>query len=109
MAGQSTKGQALAGRVALVTGAAKRIGRSIALRLAAEGADGGVNYATSRGEAEGGVREIEASGRRAIAVQANVSRRAEVQNLISSIDREIGRLDILVNNAGMFFEAKFEE
>jgi 3-oxoacyl-[acyl-carrier protein] reductase len=109
MAGNVVRAQALEGKVALVTGAAKRIGRSIALRLAAEGADVVVNYATSRGEAEAVVREIEAGGRRAIAVQANVARRPEVQNLITSIEREIGRLDILVNNAGMFFPAKFEE
>ncbi|MGA8221317.1 MAG: 3-oxoacyl-ACP reductase family protein [Candidatus Acidiferrales bacterium] len=109
MAGNDAKGQALEGQVALVTGAAKRIGRSIALRLGAMGADVVVNYATSKAEAEAVVREIEAGGRRAIAVQANVARRAEVQNLIASIEREIGRLDILVNNAGMFFPAKFEE
>ena len=102
-------GKALEGQVALVTGAAKRVGRSIALRLAAEGADVVVNYATSKTEAEGVVREIQGSGRRAIAVEANVSRRADVQKLFAAADKEFGRLDILVNNAGMFFAAKFEE
>jgi len=102
-------GKALEGQVALVTGAAKRVGRSIALRLAAEGADVVVNYATSKAEAEGVVREIQASGRRAIAAEANVSRRADVQKLVAAVDKEFGRLDILVNNAGMFFAAKFEE
>jgi NAD(P)-dependent dehydrogenase (short-subunit alcohol dehydrogenase family) len=102
-------GKALEGQVALVTGAAKRVGRSIALRLAAEGADVAVNYATSKTEAEGVVREIQGSGRRAIAVEANVSRRADVQKLFAAADKEFGRLDILVNNAGMFFAAKFEE
>ena len=102
-------GKALEGQVALVTGAAKRIGRSIALRLAAEGADVVVNYATSKAEAEGVVREIQGSRRRAIAVEANVSRRAEVQKLFAAAEKEFGRLDILVNNAGMFFAAKFEE
>jgi 3-oxoacyl-[acyl-carrier protein] reductase len=102
-------GKALEGQVALVTGGAKRIGRSIALRLAAEGADVVVNYATSKAEAEGVVREIQRSGRRAIAVEANVSRRAEVQKLFAAAEKEFGRLDILVNNAGMFFAAKFEE
>jgi len=102
-------GKALERQVALVTGAAKRVGRSIALRLAAEGADVVVNYATSKTEAEGVVREIQGSGRRAIAVEANVSRRADVQKLFAAADKEFGRLDILVNNAGMFFAAKFEE
>jgi NAD(P)-dependent dehydrogenase (short-subunit alcohol dehydrogenase family) len=68
-----------------------------------------VNYATSKAEAEGVVREIQASGRRAIAAEANVSRRADVQKLVAAVDKEFGRLDILVNNAGMFFAAKFEE
>jgi NAD(P)-dependent dehydrogenase (short-subunit alcohol dehydrogenase family) len=102
-------GKALEGQVGLVTGAAKRIGRSIALRLAAEGADVVVNYATSKIEADGVVREIQATGRRAIAVEADVSRRAEVRKLFAAVEKEFGRLDILVNNAGMFFEAKFEE
>lgn len=102
-------GKALEGQVALVTGAAKRIGRSIALRLAADGADVVVNYANSKGEAEGVVREIKAVGRRAIAIQADVSRRESVESLFVAIDKEFGRLDILVNNAGTFFTARFEE
>lgn len=99
----------LVGQVALVTGAAKRIGRSIALRLAADGADVVVNYATSQAEAEELVREIEASGRRATAIRADVSRRDEVRDLFAAVEAKFGRLDILVNNAGKFFEAKFEE
>jgi 3-oxoacyl-[acyl-carrier protein] reductase/pteridine reductase len=102
-------GKALEGQVALVTGAAKRIGRSIALRLASEGADIVVNYATSSAEAEELVREIQGGGRPAISLQADVSRRAEVQKLFVAAEKEFGRLDILVNNAGMFFAAKFEE
>jgi NAD(P)-dependent dehydrogenase (short-subunit alcohol dehydrogenase family) len=102
-------GKALEGQVALVTGAAKRIGRSIALRLASEGADIVVNYATSRAEAEELVREIQGGGRQAISLQADVSRRAVVQKLFVAAEKEFGRLDILVNNAGMFFAAKFEE
>jgi NAD(P)-dependent dehydrogenase (short-subunit alcohol dehydrogenase family) len=99
----------LKGQVALVTGAAKRIGRSIALRLAADGADVVVNYATSKAEAETVVREIEAGGRRAAAIRADVSRRDEVQKLFAKVESKFGRLDILVNNAGKFFAAKFEE
>ncbi len=99
----------LAGQVALVTGAAKRVGRSIALRLAADGADVMVNYATSKSEAEDLVREIVAGGRRAAAVQADVTRRGEVEKLFAAVTAEFGRLDILVNNVGEFFSAKFEE
>ncbi|MFZ3215335.1 MAG: SDR family NAD(P)-dependent oxidoreductase [Candidatus Acidiferrales bacterium] len=99
----------LEGQVALVTGAAKRIGRSIALRLAAEGADIVVNYESSRAEAEELASELKASGRRALAVQADVAQRADVQKLFAKTENEFGRLDILVNNAGMFFPAKFEE
>jgi NAD(P)-dependent dehydrogenase (short-subunit alcohol dehydrogenase family) len=102
-------GKVLEGQIALVTGAAKRIGRSIALGLAAEGADVVVNYATSKTEAEEVVREIQGRGRRAIALQADISRRAEVQKLFAAAENEFGRLDILVNNAGIFFAAKFEE
>ena len=99
----------LENQVALITGAAKRIGRSIALRLATDGADIIVNYAGSKTEAESLVGELKSLGRRAIAIQADVSHRAEVQKLFTATENEFGRLDILVNNAGMFFAAKFEE
>ena len=99
----------LDGQVAVVTGAAKRIGKSIALRLALEGAAIVVNYATSQGDAEAVAREVTATGTRAIAVQADVTQRAQVKKLMAAAEREFGRLDILVNNAGMFFPAKFEE
>src|SRR5580704_16031274 len=99
----------LARQVALVTGAAKRIGRSIALRLAKEGADVIINYATSRTEAEELAGEIQSFGRRAVALQADVSSRADARRMFAATDNEFGRLDILVNNAGMFFAAKFDE
>lgn len=99
----------LANQVALVTGAAKRIGRSISLRLAADGAAIVVNYMTSKAEAESLVREIQGRGGRATAIQANVSKRTEVEKLFAAVEREFGRLDILVNNAGVFFHAKFQE
>jgi len=102
-------GNPLAGQVALITGAAKRIGRSIALRLAADGADIVVNYASSKPEADTLVAEIKSAGRRAIAAKADVSQRLDVQKLFSAAENEFGRLDILVNNAGTFFPAKFEE
>jgi NAD(P)-dependent dehydrogenase (short-subunit alcohol dehydrogenase family) len=99
----------LAGKVALVTGAAKRIGRSVALRLASEGADVVVNYRGSKSEADEVVAQIAAMGRRAVAVQADVAKRKDVAAMIAAAEKEFGRLDILVNNAGMFFSAKFEE
>src|SRR6202521_5568795 len=99
----------LAGKVALVTGAAKRIGRSVALRLAAEGADVIVNYRRSKAEADEVVARISATGPRAMAIQGDVAKRTDVLALFGAVEREFGRLDILVNNAGMFFPAKFEE
>src|SRR5271170_6599320 len=95
----------LAGQVALITGAAKRIGRSIALRLAAEGADIVVNYATSKSEADEVIATIKATGRRAIAIQADVTKKLDVTKLFAAIEKEFPRLDILVNNAGTFFHA----
>ncbi len=100
---------ALAGKVALVTGAAKRIGRSVALRLASEGADVIVNYRSSKAEAGEVVAQISTTGRRAVAIQADVAKRADVIAMFAAIEREFGRLDILVNNAGMFFPGKFDE
>lgn len=101
--------QKLAGRVALVTGAAKRIGRSIALELAQRSADVIVNYRDSRADAEQVVADIVKTGRRSIAVQADVSVRVEVQRMISQVESEFGRLDILVNNAGMLQHVPFNE
>ena len=97
------------GRVALVTGAARRIGRSIALKLAAEGADVVVNYRSSKTDAEQVVAEITSGGRRALVWQADVSLRDEVVGMLAAVERTFGRLDILVNNAGIFFPAKFEQ
>jgi NAD(P)-dependent dehydrogenase (short-subunit alcohol dehydrogenase family) len=107
--GLAMKRSPLEGQVALVTGAAKRIGRSIALRLAADGADIIVNYLSSKADAESLVREIASSGRRAVAMRADVSRRSEVTQLFAETANKFGRLDILVNNAGAFFPAKFED
>lgn len=97
------------GRVALVTGAARRIGRSIALKLAAEGAAVVVNYRNSRAEAEKVAAQVAGMDRRAMAWQADVSRREEVARMFAAVEREFGRLDILVNNAGMFFSVPFEK
>ena len=99
----------LEGQVALVTGVNKRIGRSISLRLAAEGASVAVNYRGAKLDADAVVREITAAGGKAVAIQADVTKRAEVEKLFAAAEKGFGRLDILVNNAGEFFAAKFEE
>lgn len=100
-------GRELSGRVALVTGAAKRIGRSIALALAREGADVVVNYRNSKQEAEEAAAEIVASGVRALVCRADVSKREEVAGMLKAVEHELGRLDILVNNAGTFARVPF--
>jgi NAD(P)-dependent dehydrogenase (short-subunit alcohol dehydrogenase family) len=97
----------LSGRVALVTGAAKRLGRFVALRLAAEGADVAVHYRRSEGEARDTVREIEKLGCRAAAISADLTNVAQIQNLIAQAVDHFGRLDILVNNAANFLQTRF--
>ena len=97
----------LAGQVALVTGAAKRLGSVVALRLAEEGAEVAVHYGKSELEAREVVREIERGGQRAIAVHADLARVEQIQELVERVARELGRLDILVNSAANFLEAKF--
>jgi pteridine reductase len=99
----------LLGRVALITGAGKRLGRAVALRLAAEGSDVAVHYGKSKAEALEVVAEIQRLGRRAIALQANLTKVTEIQTTIESVKKEFGRLDILVNNAANFIETKFSE
>ena len=101
--------QRVSGQVAVITGGAKRIGRSIALAFAREGADIVINYESSESEARAVANEIRALGRRAAVVQGNVAHREDVQRLFREVDTQFGRLDILVNNAGAFFPAKFEE
>ncbi|HEY0702807.1 MAG TPA: 3-oxoacyl-ACP reductase family protein [Candidatus Acidoferrales bacterium] len=102
-------GKPLANQVAVVTGAAKRVGRSIALRLAAEGANIVINYESSKPEAQQLVDEIKSAGNRAMAIQGDVSQRSDVQKLFAATEAEFGRLDILVNNAGMFFAVDFDQ
>ena len=106
---EAMAGKGLEGQVALVTGGAKRVGRSIALGLAAEGADVVVNYMESKGEAEELSAEIRALGRRALAIGGDVSKRQDVEKLFMATENEFGRLDILVNNAGIFQAVKFED
>lgn len=89
------------GRIALVTGGSRGIGRASVLALAAAGCDVAVNYLHARDEAERLVPEIISRGQRAIAIQADVSREADVEQLVRAVERDLGRIDILVNNAGI--------
>jgi 3-oxoacyl-[acyl-carrier protein] reductase len=100
----SSKGLAktLEEKVAVVTGASKGIGAAIAKHLAAAGAAVVVNYAASREGAERVVAEIKSTGGKAIAVKADVAKKAEVEKLFSETQTAFGRLDVLVNNAGIY-------
>jgi len=91
----------LQGKVALITGGARSIGRAIALGYAREGAAVAINYVSHPEAAQATVREIEALGRRAMAVQANVSSQADVLALVEAVTRGLGPIDILVANAGV--------
>ncbi len=90
----------LEGQVALVTGGGTGIGRGISRTFAREGATVVINYQKSKDKAEATVREIREAGGRAVAVQADVRREADVKRLVDETVREGGRLDVLVNNAG---------
>ncbi len=92
----------LTGKVAVVTGASKGIGASIAQHLAAEGASVVVNYASSKAGADAVVKQITEKGGKAIAVQGDVSKQADIDKLFADTKRTYGKLDILVNNAGIF-------
>lgn len=98
----STTEKKLTGKVAIVTGASKGIGASIAKHLAAEGAAVVVNYASSKEGADRVVDEIAKRGGSAVAVQANVAKKADIERLLAETKRAFGRLDILVNNAGIY-------
>jgi len=98
----------LDGKVAVVTGASKGIGASIAKHVAAAGAAVVVNYSSSREGADKVVQEITEAGGKAAAVKANVAKKAEVEQLFAETIRAFGRLDILVNNAGIYEFAPLE-
>ena len=99
----------LADQVAIVTGASKGIGAEIAKQLAAEGANVVVNYASSKEGADRVVDEIAKRGGKAIAVQADVAKKNDIQRLFAETKNAFGRLDILVNNAGVYQFAPLEE
>lgn len=95
----------LQGSVALVTGAGKRLGRAVALRLAEHGADVVVHYRNSQREAQEAVREIEKLGRRATAIGADLGQVSEIKRLFDEAGKHFGRLDVLVNSAANFLPA----
>jgi len=98
----------LSGKVAVVTGASKGIGASIAEHLAADGATVVVNYANSKEAADSVVARIKEKGGKAIAIQGDVSKPEDIGRLFSDIKKEFGRVDILVNNAGTYEFAPLE-
>ena len=91
----------LDGKVALVTGASRGIGRAIAIRLASEGAKVAINYAGNTAKAEEVKTEIEKNGGEAILVQADISSAEAVDAMIEKVTEAFGQIDILVNNAGI--------
>jgi 3-oxoacyl-[acyl-carrier protein] reductase len=105
----SIEGLSLKGRVALVTGGSRGIGRATVMRLAALGADVVINYAKDEKAAAETAREAEEHGARSLTVQADVSRLEEALRLVSRVVDEFGHLDILVCNAGIWEGAPVEE
>jgi len=97
----------MSGKVALVTGAAKRIGRAVAMRLAKDGADVVVHYRSSEREAREVVKEAEWLGRRSVALRADLSRVEEIRAMFASLQEKFGRLDLLVNSAANFQHTEF--
>ena len=98
----------LTGKVAIVTGASKGIGAAIARAFAAAGAAVAVNYASNRGDADRVVGDIVKAGGRAVAIQADVAKRADVKRLFAETKERLGRPSILVNNAGVYGFAPLE-
>ena len=99
----------LSGKVALVTGAQQGIGRAIAIALARDGAEVGVNFLDDFAAAESVAREVRGLGRRAAVVKADVVKAAEVEALVSAVAKELGPPDVLINNAGVFPRSAFLE
>jgi len=91
----------LNGKVALVTGASRGIGRAVAIALGAAGADVAVNFHRQEAEAQKTCAAIKKAGRRAVAVKADVSQASEVVRMVAAVESELGPVDILVNNAGI--------
>ena len=104
----TTPNKRLASKVAVVTGASKGIGAAIAKHLAAEGASVVVNYSSSKTGADKVVAEITSAGGKAVVVQADMAKKADIERLFAEAEKAFGRLDILVNNAGIYEFAPLE-
>ena len=99
----------LTGKVALVTGGGRGIGRALSLALGRAGCDVAVNYRERKDDAESAAQEIQKMGRRAVALQADVAISADVTKLARAVESQLGPVDILVNNAGAIRVQKMEE
>ncbi len=97
----------LRGKVALVTGGGRGIGKAIAWALAEAGADVAVNYVSEPEKAEAVVMKIRKLGQRSIAVRGDVSKKGEVDAMVARVERELGHIDVLVNNAGILMFEPF--
>jgi 3-oxoacyl-[acyl-carrier protein] reductase len=104
-----TTGERCSGKIVLVTGAQRGIGRSIALRFAAAGADVALNYLDDKAGAEPAAAEIIARGRRATTIGADIAKPEEARRLVADAERALGPVDVLVNNAAIFPRAPFLE
>src|SRR5580765_266083 len=96
------KNNKLNGKVAVITGASKGIGAGIAKEFAAEGAAVVVNYASSKQDADRVVDQISKGGGKAVAIQGNVAKKADVERLFAEAEKAFGKIDIVVNNAGVY-------
>ena len=102
-------GRALSGRTVLVTGAAKRLGRAIALAAAENGADVAITYRESAREARAVVGELAQHGVEALAVRCDVTDEKSVREMVKEVARELGGIDVLVNNAANYETVEFEK
>src|SRR5499427_3594102 len=106
---QRGQGMDLSGKTAIVTGRARGIGRAIVLRFATAGADVVINYVRSAAQAQDVAAAVQALGRRALVVQADVSQRPQVESLLAQAVKTFGKVDILVSNAGIIIDKPFVE